>query len=50
MRPSHRHVQRQEQAVGEAHRWARQARRGAVYALWSAGLGILLAALALLTG
>jgi hypothetical protein len=44
------HVQRQEQAVREAHRWARQARRHAVWALWSPGVAILLAAVALLMG
>jgi hypothetical protein len=43
-------VQRQEQAVREAHRWARQARRNTTWAQWSSGLGILLAAIALLTG
>jgi hypothetical protein len=43
-------VQRQEQTVREAHRWARQARRNAVYALWGSGVGVLLAAIALLTG
>lgn len=44
------HVQRQEQAVREAHRWARQAHRSATCALWSAGIGLLLAAIGLLTG
>ena len=44
------HVQRQEQALKQAHRWARKARRDATWALWSAGIGILLAAIALLTG
>jgi hypothetical protein len=44
------HVQRQEQAFKEAHRWARKARRDATWALWSAAIGILLAAIALLTG
>jgi hypothetical protein len=43
-------VQREEQAVKEAQRWARQAHRYAVRALWSSGIGILLAAIALLTG
>jgi hypothetical protein len=43
-------VQREEQTVKQAHRWARQARRNATWALGSAGLGILLAAIALLTG
>jgi hypothetical protein len=44
------HVQRQEQTVRQAHRWARQARRHAAWALWGSGVGILLAAIALLTG
>ena len=44
------HVQRQEQALRDAHRWARQARRHAVWALWGAGVAILLAAVALLMG
>jgi hypothetical protein len=43
-------VRREEQAVREAYRWARQARCCAVRALWSAGVAILLAAIALLTG
>jgi hypothetical protein len=44
------HVQRQEQTLREAHRWARQAHRYALGTLWSSGIGILLAAIALLTG
>ena len=44
------HVQRQEQTLKQAHRWARRARRDATWALWSAGTAILLAAVALLTG
>jgi hypothetical protein len=44
------HVQRQEQTVREAHRWAWQARRNTTWALCSAGIGILLAAIALVTG
>jgi hypothetical protein len=44
------HVQRQERAFKEAHRWARRAHRDATWALWSAALGILLAAIALVTG
>ena len=44
------HVQHQERAFKEAHRWARKARRDATWALWSAAIGILLAAIALLTG
>ena len=43
-------VQREEQIVKLAHQWARQARRNAVRALWASGIGILLAAIALLTG
>ena len=41
-------VQREELAVRQARGWARQAHRYAVCALWSSGVGILLAALALL--
>jgi hypothetical protein len=43
-------VQRQERALTEAHRWARQARRDAIFALASSGMGILLASIALLMG
>jgi hypothetical protein len=43
-------VQREEQAFREAHRWARQADRHAIWALWSAGAGILLALVGLLVG
>jgi len=43
-------VQREEQTVKEAHWWAGQARRNATWALWASGIGILLAAIALLTG
>jgi hypothetical protein len=43
------HVQRQEQALQRAQGWARQAHRHAAWALWSAGIGILLAAIALFT-
>jgi hypothetical protein len=43
-------VQRQEQALTQAHRWARQARCCATWALWSSGIGILLAAIALFMG
>jgi hypothetical protein len=43
-------VQREEQAFKEAHRWARQAYRHAIWALWSAGAGILLALVGLLVG
>jgi hypothetical protein len=44
------HVRRQELALNEAHRWARQGRRYAAWALWASGVGVLLAAIALLTG
>jgi hypothetical protein len=44
------HVQRQELALKEAHLWARQSRRYAAWALWASGVGVLLAAIALLTG
>jgi hypothetical protein len=44
------HVQRQEQTLRQAHRWARQARRHATWALGSSGVGLLLAAIALVTG
>ena len=43
-------VQHEEQTVKQAHRRAWQARRNATLALWSSGIGILLAAIALLTG
>jgi hypothetical protein len=43
------HVQRQEWAFREAHRWARHAHRAAAWALGSAGVGVLLATTALLT-
>jgi hypothetical protein len=33
----------------EAHLWARRAHRHAIWALWSSGVGILLAIIALLT-
>jgi hypothetical protein len=42
-------VQHEEQAFKEAHRWARQAHRHTTWALWSSGVGILLAVIALLT-
>jgi hypothetical protein len=44
------HVQRQEQTLREAHRWARQGRRYATWALWSSGVAALMAAVALLIG
>jgi hypothetical protein len=43
-------VQRQEQAFHETRRWARQARRHAIWALGSAGVGILLALVGLQVG
>jgi type IV secretory pathway component VirB8 len=43
-------VQREEQAFKETRRWARQARRHASWALWSAGTATLLAVVALLAG
>ena len=43
------HVQREEQAFKEAHRWARHAHRFAIRALWLSGSSILLAVIALLT-
>jgi hypothetical protein len=45
-----RQVQREEQAFTEAHRWTGRAHRHAGWALWSAGIGVLLAAIALVTG
>jgi hypothetical protein len=44
------HVRRQGQTLRQAHRWARQGRRHAALALWSSGVGVLVAAVALLTG
>jgi hypothetical protein len=46
----YRHVQRQEQILGQAHRWAREGRRHAIWALWSSGAGILFGVVALLAG
>ena len=43
-------VKHQGRAFAEAHLWARQAHRHAICALWSAGIGIVLAAIALFTG
>ena len=46
----HQHrVQREPQVLWEVQGWARQARRDAVRALWASGLGLLLAAIALVT-
>ena len=42
-------VQREELAFKEAHRWARRAHRHAIWALWSSGVGILVAVIALFT-
>jgi hypothetical protein len=46
----YRRVQQQEATLGEAHGWARAARRHASVALWSSGVAILLAVVALLAG
>jgi hypothetical protein len=46
----YRRVQQQEAAQGEAHGLASAARRHASVALWSSGVAILLAVVALLTG
>jgi hypothetical protein len=46
----YRRVQQEEATLWEAHGWARGARRRASVALWSAGVAILLAVVALLTG
>jgi|Tabmets5t2r1_1033131.scaffolds.fasta_scaffold62070_2 hypothetical protein len=43
-------VQRQERTLTQASRWARQARRHAIWALGSAGVGILLALVGLQVG
>ena len=43
-------VQREEDSLRAAERWARQAHRFAIWALCSSGAGILLAAIALLNG
>jgi hypothetical protein len=42
-------VQRDEQAFKEARRWAWRAHRHASWALWSSGVGIVLAVIALFT-
>ena len=44
------HVQREEDSLRTAESWARQAYRLALCALCSSGAGLLLAAIALLTG
>ena len=46
----YRRVQQEELAFTQAQAWARQARRDAICALCLAGVGILLAAIALFTG
>ncbi len=46
----YRYVQREERAFREAHGWAWEARRYALWGLWTAGIASLLAAVALLTG
>jgi hypothetical protein len=43
-------VQREEQALRETRRWARQASRRANWALWSSGIGIVVGVVALLAG
>jgi hypothetical protein len=43
-------VQREEDSLRATERKAGQARRIATWALWASGIGILLAAIALLTG
>jgi hypothetical protein len=44
------HIQRQEQVLHQAHRWAHQGRRHATWALWSAGAAILLGLVDVLAG
>jgi hypothetical protein len=39
-----------KQVLWEQQGWARQARRDATRALWASGIGLLLAAIALVTG
>jgi hypothetical protein len=46
----YRRVQREETSLRVARRWARQARRAAMWALCSSGVAILLAVIALLKG
>lgn len=43
-------VQREEDTLRQAQRWAHQAHRRATWALWAASGGVLLAAVARLTG
>jgi uncharacterized membrane protein len=43
-------VQREELAFKEAHGWARRVHRWASWALWSSGVGMLLAVIAVVTG
>jgi hypothetical protein len=47
--PYHR-VQREQDRLQATQRWAAQAHRTATWARWAAGVGLLLAATALLTG
>jgi hypothetical protein len=42
-------VQREEEAFKGAQRWALRAYRWAVWALWSSGIGMLVAVIALIT-
>jgi hypothetical protein len=46
----HHRVQRQQQVIWEAQGWARQAHSYAIRAIWAFGIGLLLAAIALVTG
>ena len=46
----YRRGQQEEAALREAHGWASAARRRASVALWSSGVAILLAVVALLSG
>jgi hypothetical protein len=43
-------VQREQDRLQATGRWAAKADRTATWALWAAGVGLLLAAIALLTG
>jgi hypothetical protein len=43
-------VQREEDTLRATQRWASHAHRNATWALWASGTGLLLAAIALLTG
>jgi hypothetical protein len=43
-------VQREGDSLRATQQWARQAHRNATWALWASAIGLLLAAIALLTG